>query len=45
VHTPLGDSGVVSREHRALEFARRHRLGKHLTLDQVKAELADSEKV
>ena len=42
---PLGDGGIISGEHRALEFARRHRLGEHLTLQQVEAELADSEKV
>jgi hypothetical protein len=41
----LGDGRVISGEHRALEFASRHRLGKHLTLQQVKAEFADSEEV
>src|SRR5262245_59299935 len=42
---PLGDGRVSAGEHRPLEFARRHWLSEHVTLEQVEAEIANDKKV
>jgi hypothetical protein len=43
--TTSGNGGVAARQHRPLEFVERHRFGEHMSLQQVKAEIAHDEKI